>query len=254
MEFRFSTFAEILAEGSFSPADLDLDVWPEFINRDPVGNKFYPWLLREFPDLHCVAVTSSNEVAGTGKIFPFFWNGIEADLPRGWDAAILQADEDRSENRICNAVSAWAVEILPKFRGVGLSSLLLEELKRNAARRGFRELFACVRPNEKWKFPFLSLQEYLTRKREDGYSSDPWIRVHEKVGGKFVRVEERSMYIAGTVEEWERWTGMKFPASGEYPISEGLVPVKIDREKNLGEYSEPNVWFRHSLDKKTNLR
>ncbi|PKA02780.1 hypothetical protein CH375_20900, partial [Leptospira ellisii] len=145
------------------------------------------------------------------------------------------------------SASAWAIEILPKFRGVGLSSLLLAELKRNAAAYGIRDLFACVRPNEKWKFPFMTMQEYLTRKREDGYSSDPWIRVHEKAGGEYVRVEERSMYITGSVEDWEHWTGMKFSVSGEFPVPEGLVPIRIDREKNLGEYSEPNVWFRHSI-------
>jgi hypothetical protein len=38
---------------------------------------------------------------------------------------------------------------------------------------------------------------------------------------------------------------MAFPESGDYIFPEGLAPVRIDRESDLGDYWEPNVWIVH---------
>jgi hypothetical protein len=53
------------------------------------------------------------------------------------------------------------------------------------------------------------------------------------------------MLITGTVREWETWTGLAFPDSGDYVFPHGLAPVTIDRDTNLGTYWEPNVWMIH---------
>jgi hypothetical protein len=53
------------------------------------------------------------------------------------------------------------------------------------------------------------------------------------------------MYIPGTVAQWEEWTEMAFPESGEYVIPGALVPITIDCEADHGEYVEPNVWCVH---------
>jgi hypothetical protein len=47
-----------------------------------------------------------------------------------------------------------------------------------------------------------------------------------------LKPEPRSLRISGTVGEWEEWTGMTFPDSGEYWFPGGLATVKIDRESN----------------------
>lgn len=244
MNFQFYTFEKAFVSG-FSSDDVDLDVWPRFLNQDPVGKEYYTFIVNEFASFHCVAFTEDRKIAGTGKILPFFWNENLADLPAGWSAAVLKSIQDNRENRICNSATAWSIEVLPEFRGTGLSHRILSELKKNAALQNIFFLFACVRPNQKEKFPFLSMDEYLKRKRKDGFSEDPWIRVHEKAGGKRIRTESNSMLITGAIDDWEEWTGIRFPKSGEFVISGGLVPVKIDREQNLGEYMEPNVWFQH---------
>jgi hypothetical protein len=53
------------------------------------------------------------------------------------------------------------------------------------------------------------------------------------------------MRITGTVAEWESWTGLAFPESGDYVFPEGLAPVAIDRASDRGSYWEPNVWMIH---------
>ncbi|WP_156781785.1 hypothetical protein [Leptospira tipperaryensis] len=251
MEFQFITFAQAFTEG-FSKEELDLDVWPLFLNQDPIGKEYYTLIVNKFSSLHCVALTKDRKIAGTGKILPFFWDEKNSTLPKGWGDAILRSVRDFQEKRFCNSASAWSIEILPEFRGGGLSHSILSELKKNAASQNILHLFACVRPNQKEKFPFLSMSEYLERKRDDGFSEDPWIRVHEKAGGKQIRIEEKSMYIKGTIKEWEEWTKLKFPKSGEFVIPGGLVPIRIDRDADLGEYLEPNVWFHHRTDTPNN--
>ena len=56
------------------------------------------------------------------------------------------------------------------------------------------------------------------------------------------------MTITGTVAEWERWTGMTFPDSGEYVVPFATNPITIDREADLGTYNDANVWMVHRLD------
>ncbi|MEZ4518824.1 MAG: hypothetical protein R3C44_19070 [Chloroflexota bacterium] len=46
-----------------------------------------------------------------------------------------------------------------------------------------------------------------------------------------------SMVIEGTIGEWEMWTGMSFPESGDYIVEGALVPIQIDREVNIGVIS-----------------
>jgi len=62
-----------------------------------------------------------------------------------------------------------------------------------------------------------------------------------------LKPEPRSLHITGTVAEWEEWTGLAFPESGDYVFPRGLAPVAIDREADAGTYWEPNVWMRHRL-------
>jgi hypothetical protein len=53
------------------------------------------------------------------------------------------------------------------------------------------------------------------------------------------------MRITGTVAEWESWTGLVFPESGEYVFPEGLATLHVDRDADRAAYWEPNVWMIH---------
>ena len=57
----------------------------------------------------------------------------------------------------------------------------------------------------------------------------------------------QSMYITGTVAEWERWTGQRYPGTGRYVVPGALNPILIDKEKDIGSYTEPNVWLSYRL-------
>ena len=120
-------------------------------------------------------------------------------------------------------------------------------MRETAASLGLSDLIAPVRPNQKSRYPLTPIERYITWKRPDGFPLDPWLRVHARLGAEIVRVCERSMTIPGTVAEWESWTGLSFPDSGEYVVPDALVPITIDREADQGLYVEPNVWMRHRV-------
>ncbi|MEU5499263.1 hypothetical protein [Streptomyces griseofuscus] len=59
------------------------------------------------------------------------------------------------------------------------------------------------------------------------------------------RCRAASQTRTGTVCEWERWTGLVFPASGEYVVPRGLGLRRVDKDSGQGAYVEPGVWMRH---------
>lgn len=83
------------------------------------------------------------------------------------------------------------------------------------------------------------------RAREDGLALDPWIRTHQRLGARILAAAPESQILTGTIAEWERWTGMVFPETGDYVIPEGLSLLRLDRSADQGTYVEPNIWMRH---------
>ena len=77
--------------------------------------------------------------------------------------------------------------------------------------------------------------------------ADSWLRVHERFGGKIIKVCSKAMDIRGSIQDWKNWTGLDFPKSGSYNIDGALKPVEIDLENDEGIYIEPNVWVEHKI-------
>ena len=78
-----------------------------------------------------------------------------------------------------------------------------------------------------------------------GQLLDPWMRTHERPGARIATPLPHSLRITGTVPDWESWTDLAFPESGDYVFPEGLATVHIDRAADRGTYWEPNVWLIH---------
>ena len=121
-----------------------------------------------------------------------------------------------------------------------------------AAAHGVAHLVAPVRPTEKHRYPLIPLESYSRWRRSDNSLRDPWLRAHEQVGGVMAGVATAAMTVWGTVGEWERWTGLPMPETGPYVVPGALVPVEIDRERDVGLYVEPGVWMIHAAQAPAN--
>ena len=106
-------------------------------------------------------------------------------------------------------------------------------------------MIAPVRPTLKEQYPLIPIERYVAWRREDGAHFDPWLRVHERVGGEIVAAAPESMLIEAPVTEWEEWTGMRFPEDGTYVFPGALAPLEV--KGGSGRHVEPNVWVRHRV-------
>ena len=219
------------------------DSWPEFMLQDPVSSFFYrPDVVARVAD-HVVIALDGDEVVGKGYALPLRLDpdALPAD---GWDAAIRLGVTQSFAGVAPTVLCALEIAVRPDRQGDGLSSLLLAEVRRCAARTGLSEVIVPVRPSGPVD-PGVPLSEYASRVRDDGLPVDPWLRVHIRAGGHIAGIAPRSMVIAGTLDEWRRWTGLPFDRSGPIEVPGALAPVLCDVVHGTAVHVEANVWVRH---------
>jgi GNAT superfamily N-acetyltransferase len=223
--------------------------WPEFMLHDQVANELWHELLDRFPEYQLALYDTENKrVAAMGNSFPLRWEGSLENLPEGgWDWAFVQAVNDHKQGLSPNFHCAIQAVIHPDYRGHRLSAPIIEAVHTLTKAKGLQALIIPVRPNEKSKYPLISIDDYITWKNEEGLPFDAWLRVHARLEGKIIKTCDESKTIRGTRTEWEEWTSMRFPQSGEYIIPGALNPIEMDVEADEGVYVEPNVWIVHEI-------
>jgi len=223
--------------------------WPEFMLHDPIADEHWHELFDRFNDYQFALLDTDNDrMAAMGNSLPFRWDHPLEELPEGgWDWVFLKAIEDYKNGITPNIQSAIQINIHPDYQIQGLSSKMVQAMRGMAKSKGFQHLVAPVRPNQKSKYPLTSIDDYITWTNEGGLPFDAWLRVHARVGAKIIKPCHQAMTIRGTRAEWEGWTGLKFPQSGQYAISGALNPIEMNVEKDEGTYIEPNVWMVHLL-------
>ncbi|MGB7979608.1 MAG: hypothetical protein WCF36_02320 [Candidatus Nanopelagicales bacterium] len=217
--------------------------WPEFMRHDPIGGLFYGNIEARFAEFVLVGQDETGEVVACAYSVPFVLG--EEELPgNGWDSVIRSGVLASIGGQEPDAISAVEIAVRPDRQGAGISAQMLVALRDNAARLGFAELVAPVRPNGKADI-HEPMSSYAFRVREDGLPVDPWLRVHVRVGGRIAKVAPRSMVVPGTLEEWRAWTGLPFDTTGPVLVPQALAPVHCDVEHGVAVYVEPNVWVVH---------
>ncbi|MDZ5474221.1 GNAT family N-acetyltransferase [Bacillus sp. 31A1R] len=220
--------------------------WPTFMRMDPVADLYWDRMLTNYPELQFFLL-EGDRILACGHAIGFEWDGEIANLPEGWDGVIEKGVLDKEANKNINAVSAISIVIDPAHQGKGLSEIMVRAMKGLAKNAGLTQMVAPVRPSMKPKYPLLPIESYAYLIREDGQPFDPWIRVHCKTGAEIVAIAHQSMIVEAEIADWEKWTGMKLPLTGEYVIPGALVPLVVNIEENKAVYVEPNVWLRHHL-------
>jgi len=229
--------------------DIAVASWPEFMMHDPIADQNWHELFDRFEEYQFAMVdTETNRMAAMGNSLPFYWDRPFEELPEeGWDWVFLTAIEVHKNGIVPNIQSAIQIAIHPDFQGQGLSTRMVKAMGDIGHSKGFKHLVAPVRPNQKSRYPLISIDHYITWKTEQGMPFDAWLRVHVRAGARILKPCHKAMTIRGSRSDWEQWTGMKFMQSGEYFIPGALNPMEMNFEKDEGTYIEPNVWMVHSL-------
>jgi len=223
--------------------------WPEFMMNDPIANDHWHELFDRFNEYQFALLdTETNRMAAMGNSLAFHWDKDLSELPEGgWDWVFVKAVEDHKNSVKPNIQSAIQIAIHPDYQSQRLSERMVQAMREIARSKGFSNLVAPVRPNQKSKYPLISIDDYIKWTNDEGLPFDAWLRVHARVGARIIKPCHQAMTIRGTRAEWEEWTGLKFPQSGIYYLPGALNPMEINVENDQGIYIEPNVWIVHEI-------
>ena len=218
--------------------------WPEFIFHDTIDSKYAGYVQANFPQYEMLLV-EDQEIVARGWGVPLCWNGEIYTLPMGYDGALISAVQGREESLRADTLCIMGATVRTERQGTGLASKVLVALRKQARNEGLQRIIAPVRPALKSRYPLTPMENFARWMQSDGFHIDPWIRTHQRLGAKILIPASPSMVINGTVPEWEEWTKMSFPETGQYVVPGALDLVAIDVERDCGIYNETNLWMRH---------
>lgn len=228
--------------------ELNASVWPEFMLHDGVVEALWHHLFETFAGTQSCLFDADGILVAALNSAPLAWDGTDDDLPVGWDDQLLRSVAGLLPGSPpADTLGALQVVVRPDRQGEGYAGVMLQAMRALARSSGYRALVACVRPTHKELYPLTLIERYAFWTREDGLPSDPWIRLHVRLGGRVVRGVPASMTMRGTVAEWQSWTGLAMPESGLYLPVGAAAPVQIDTATDEGVYGDPNVWIVHDL-------
>jgi GNAT superfamily N-acetyltransferase len=220
---------------------ISLRTFPESMHHNAMGHLYWDRLYTEQPDFQ-LGLLDGDELVAELHSLPAAWDGTLEDLPPGWDDIFPRAFES---GRKPDTLFALAISVLPDRQGQRLSSVMIEAMRDAARTAGLRMLAAPVRPTLKSQYPLIPIERFMDWRREDGSHFDPWLRVHERVGGKIIAPSPVSMTIEAPVRDWEEWTGLTMPEDGDYLVPGALAPLEV--RNGVGRHIEPNVWVAHEV-------
>jgi hypothetical protein len=225
-------------------SSLDERSWPLFSQHSDAVS----WLqLYDILSEYALVLTQNDSVIAVGFTVPVLWNQQPDDLPDTIESILKQGITLKVRKEQANTLIPIGALVDPKVQGVGLSSIVLKEMKKLANQLGLKSLVVPVRPNKKAQYPIQSISSYASWRREDGYFYDPWLRVHEKLGAEVVLIAECTLSVRGSLSDWSKWTNMTFPESGQYVVPGALSTLDVDKDLDTAVYREPNVWMLHPM-------
>ena len=219
--------------------------WPEFMFHDPVAAENWDRLAEDWPSFQSCLLDPDDLIVAAFNSAPIWWDGTDDGLPAGWDDQFERSVAGRAAGREPNTLGALQIVVARDQQGRGLAGLTLAEMRATGQRHGLKGVIACVRPNEKSRYPLMAIHDYAAWCRPDGLPIDPWLRIHVRAGGRVVRGSPNAMTITGTIAEWRSWTELDFPISGPYHLPFATNPIEIDLDADLGTYHDANIWVVH---------
>lgn len=225
--------------------ELFSEGFPEFITADRLAKQYIGRIREWFADLNLTLVDDHGKPVATGWGIPIGWDGRPETLPTGYTQAMIRAVEGREQGVDPDTLVICGAIVTPSLKGRGLAGETLRGLRQLAEDAGWPRVIAPVRPTLKARYPLTSIEAFMRWTREDGMALDPWIRTHQRLGAHILAAAPESQTMTGTIAEWEGWTGMAFPETGDYVIPDGLSLLRLAHSADQGIYVEPNIWMQH---------
>ncbi|MBD9357368.1 GNAT family N-acetyltransferase [Methylomonas albis] len=227
-----------------------MGIWPSFLAGHHKGIDHSETIDAEFADLQLMALCRKDgNVVGVAHAVALPNTAIPDVLPaEGWDWAIERALLQPRQRERGETPCILSITVLPRFQRAGIASALLLEYLERARQNGAINVIAPVRPILGATLLNMPTEVFLELRRPDGYHIDPWIRTHEKLGGKIAGICANSMRILAPIKRWQKW-GAQLNETGDRLLVEGqIAPIRVLPNSGFAEYIEPNIWMMYSLE------
>lgn len=231
--------------------------WPAWIDADREAARHLPTIRSTYGHLEVVLLVDDVLTAAAWGV-PIPWNGTAADLPSGYSSTLARAVEAAEPARgasprfqgaagyqEADTLVVCAAQVRPDATGRGIASTLLNALIDIGAQEGLSAVLAPLRPTGKHRYPLTGIAEYASWRRPDGSAFDPWLRTHERMGARVLSTTTSSQVFEATIEQWQDWTGLALPATGDYVVPQGPAVLQVDADAGTGTLREPGIWVQH---------
>jgi hypothetical protein len=160
--------------------------WPRFLDHDAIVNEFWGALYEVAAAYQFALVErSSNTMITMGNSVPIIWDGDPRTLPGGGiDALLSDGISALRRGTSPTAASALMIVVGPDWLRRGVSGACIRAMAGLVASQGLSDLVAPVRPTHKRRYPLIPMDRNARWRRPDGSLFDPWLRVHEQMGGQ----------------------------------------------------------------------
>ncbi len=220
--------------------------FPYLISKSLIIEKYWNRLENYFPEFQIYLISSFGDLIGFMNTIPFQFKGSLNTLPEdGWDWMFRKGISDFENKEPPNYLGGLQVIVRKEYQKLGYSKEILNYVKDTVNSSDLRKIVIPIRPTKKHFFPNMSMKAYLNLK-EDEQPYDPWLRTHLVGGAEIIKVCNSSMSITGDIEFWKGILKEDILKSRDYLLEGALSPIKIDLEKGIGEYTEPNIWIKYA--------
>lgn len=160
------------------------------------------------------------------------------DLPsNGWSGAVLKSFKDNKDGNIKNTYIGLFIYIEKDFRKKNIATILIEEMKKMANAED-KKLIIPLRPPTLFtqKYCKMNLSEYVKLKDKDGYHIDFWVKLHMKLGAKYLGFSETSHQHEIDRNNFVKFFGFfNFVNTGHYVVNilGGVHNVFFEEKKKI---------------------
>jgi hypothetical protein len=250
--------------------------WCRFFLDDPPlspGNLNSKCRIGFVPFDHCVQnryyyVDKSRvlEVLAAGGITTQIdWDSSPENLPEGWQGAVRKSYFDyKNRKNTPNTMVALLAFTTGRFRGQGLSGMMLSKMIESAQSLGYRYLIIPALPPSQFEKNKVSLKmkEVAELKRDSGEYYDYWVRLHVRKGAEIVGHCDYSHRFVLNLKDFSKNVSLTpIHTTGEHLVrmdqdkvlgSKGKDMwqlVYADIERNIVTFNWGCVWVKYDLAK-----
>ena len=194
--------------------------------------------------------TKRHMLVGHGITCEIQWDEtIDGLPPNGWSGATIRCYKNDFQKIKPNTSVGLLIHISKNYRDKKVSGLIAEEMKKLSIKNK-NLLIIPLRPSTRYEKEFCTMpfNNFCELKREDGLPLDLWLRQHQKLGAKRLKICSTSHQHTMSISSFYKlFDSQKISKTGYYAVNfhGGWHNVYVNLEIDIVVINEGCVWVQH---------